>query len=354
MSLNEYTKGSIICSNGEPLQKLSTITKGVVEATFNGHKFSLEKGDMIGLCGLSTGNFNQNYIASSDVTVFSYPYENFDALEALLRNNAEISYRMVNSMCRQISRFLQYWSSLKQEANTVFNSLAEIHQQYEHLCAANAFASRKILGLSGITAFSERDPVEDWVHNYYLEIRDLDPDVRKGFFNGNPGISSGFLRRGKEDFYQVLQVCRVYQEYMNVISKFYLNGDENDLFALVSELHFGSISIKGAEAGVETLMMKLTIMLSKMTGIDAAYYQKRLNTYRNDLQIKRSSADAPAASGTDKNLSNQLDIILDYSECPIEIRSKFTRYVQDYTKLSDRGSSDDVINSECEEIVGLE
>jgi len=348
MSLSKFKQGSVLCSEGEPLSHLLFITNGSVEVLFNGQQFRFEKGDTIGLCGLSMGSHSHTYTAVSNVTVFLYPYEEFSTLETLLRDNPDVANLMVNSMCRQISEFLEYRSALKQEADKAYESVREMYPQYERLCALYAVTSKKLSEMSEIMQFSKSDPVEDWVHDYYIEIKELDSAVYKAFFYRKPGISSGFLRRGTEDILQVLQSCKGYHENLKAVSQIFLNSDGHDLFALISELHFSSINIKGADAAVETLMTQLTGLLSSMTGtdVDVAYYQKRLNAYKANLVEKRASqeiTDVPTGSGLKQNLSDSLNVILEYSELPEEIRNKFARQVHEYTKRSDRDGSDDDI-----------
>ncbi|MCL2031431.1 MAG: cyclic nucleotide-binding domain-containing protein [Oscillospiraceae bacterium] len=345
MPLLEFKQGSAICGEGEPLRRLLFVIKGSAEASLGGRPFRFENGDMIGLCGLGADSHCLTYTALSDTTVFAYPYAGLGDLEALLRDNADVAYLLVNSMCRQISAFLKYRAVLKREADGAYRSVMEIYPQYERLCALYALTPKKLPGLSAIAPFSEPDPLEDWAHDYYTEIRALEPAVHRAFFYGKPGISSGFLRKSAEDILDTLQGCRLYQEYLGGIAKVILSGGGHDLFSLISELHFDSLGIKGADAAVETLMMQLT-GLSHITGIDAAGFHARLHSYKDELMIKRASQEitnVPAAAGgggVKQNLSDSLDIILSYSGCPEETCNKFIRLVQEYTGLPERGGSD--------------
>ena len=344
MPLSEFKQGSVICGKGGPLRQLSFITKGSAEASFNGRLFRFEKGDAIGLCDLSAGSHSHTYTAVTDITVVTYPYYNFGDLETLLRDNADVANLLVNSMCRQVSDFLKYRSDLKQEVDKVYKSVFELYSKYEGLCTKFGLTPKKLRDLPELTQFSDSgllDLVEEWINNYYMEIKDLDPNARRGFFYGKPGISAGFIRRSSGDILQVLEACRAYQEYLENISKTFINNDRHDLFALVSELYFNTISAPGAEAAVGALMSQLTELLSGMTGIDADLFQKRLNTH-NDM-AKRSTGDASKGAAK-QSLFNALDIIADYSDCPEETRNKFKRAVQEYTKISDRGGPDDEVS----------
>ena len=357
MPLFEFKQGDIICKEGEPLNCLSFITKGSVNALFSGRTFCFEQGDTIGLCALKEGVYNCTYTASSDVTIVSYSYENALSLKPLLKDNADVANKLIHSVTNQLSGFLQYRALLKKEADNAYSLIEEIYPEYERLCELYAFSSKKLLGLSELIKISESDPVKDWVHDYYMEIKNLGADAQKSFFHGNAGISSGFFHRGTEDIHQVLQACKLYQEYLKETSAIFLSSDGHDLFALLCELHLNSINIKGANDAIVAIIEKLTEFISDMTYIDRTYFSERSDTYKNNLASGSGPgiqmSEVPASSGLKQNLSNSLDIILEYSECPDELCNKFARLVHEYTKVPDRSSPEDSIYSLRKELTGI-
>jgi len=352
MALSEFKQGSVICSEGEPLRHILFITKGSVEAVFNGQSFRFEQGDVIGLCALNACKHSRTYIAASDVTIFSYPYEGFGSLEALLRDRPDVSNLLINSMCRQISEILRYRLTLRQEADSAYELATELYPQYEHLCMLYAFASKELPELSELTQASEIDTLENWLHDYYMGVSDLESPILQEFFR-KPGILLGFLHRSTEDAFNILQACIAYSEYLQNISKVYLNSEGNNLFDFISELHSESINIKGADEALKPLMERLIKQISGLKNIAPEYYRQRLSYYKDSLEGKRTSqqiTNVPAASGLKQNLSNSLDIILEYSDVTEEERNKFIRAVHAYTKLPDRGSSDDTVYRLREEL----
>ncbi|MCL2616494.1 MAG: cyclic nucleotide-binding domain-containing protein, partial [Defluviitaleaceae bacterium] len=344
MPLIEFKEGSVICSEGEPLRNLLFVTKGSAEASIGGHPFRFEQGDAIGLYDLNVGNHSYTYTAMSDVTVFSHPYEDFATLEKLLKDNANVSSLLVGSLCRQIAEFLQRRSALKQESDGTYELVNDVYPAYERLCGMYAFTAKKIAGLEDIQRISETDQTEDWMHGYYVGIKELEPTVQKVFFR-EAGIAAGFLRRGTEDMAQVIESCGMYQEHLNKSADVFLSRDGHDLLSIVSELHVGSAGIRGADAAVGRLISQLTELMSEMTCIDPELYTNRLGTYKKTLDTKRATTEAnnaPDVSGLKQNLSDSMSLILEYSGCPEEMCETFERCVREYTKLTDRGSSDDV------------
>jgi len=148
----------------------------------------------------------------------------------------------------------------------------------------------------------------------------------------------------------------MYQDWLRKVSWIFVTGNSLDLFGLVSELHLGVLNIKGADAAVETLMNALNGLMSNMTYIDPNLYQKRLEAYKEALATKRASrvmTNIPTAGGEKQNLTESLGIILEYSKCPQELASKFSRYISDYTDCTDRASSDDAVHHMRREITTM-
>ncbi|MCL2215911.1 MAG: cyclic nucleotide-binding domain-containing protein [Defluviitaleaceae bacterium] len=345
MPLSEFKQGSILCNAGEPLRHLFFITKGMAECVFNGHSFRFEQGDTIGLYALSAGTHDHTYKAVTDVTAFSYQYDDFSSLETLMRDNADVANLFVASMCRQVAKFLQYKTKLKQEAEKAYKLVKDIFPLYERLCERFAFTAKKLESANAALP-PDYDTFEEWLNEYYLEIKSLEPAAQKGFFR-KPGISLGFMRRSIVDISQVMQTCKQHQDYLRNILRVFLSNSGLDLFTLVSELHLSTINIKGADAAVETLMNPMNALLSSVSYLDRAQYENRVNAYKEALAAKRENrveTSVTSATGVKVNLAESLDTILDYSECEQELRSKFTKYVREYTETTDRNSSDDAVH----------
>ena len=345
MAAKEFVDGSVIFSKGQPLEFISLIAEGEVEGSFGGLTFLLGKSDVIGLNDLLSGVYTHSYSAISDVSLYQYPCSDVGGLENLIRENADVSYLMINSMSRQVSGFLQHRARLKQEVEVAYNMIQDLYSDYSRLCKQYASTPKKLPGLEEITMFSGDDPTEDWVHNYYTEICDLGATALKIFFHGNPGIELGFLRRCIEDILSILQACTAYQDYLDTISALLLHNDGYDMFSIISDLHLDSMRIAGADSVIESLMAPLIEALSDMSGVDSNYYQERLENYWNALEDKRDSqdeeSDTPVRQGVNHNLIDALDTILKYSGCDEDLSSSFTRYVHEYTELTDRNSTDD-------------
>jgi hypothetical protein len=355
MALTNFEQGSVItCEEG-----ILLITNGSVEVSFGGHISRFEKGEMIGLCGVAAGGHNrQRYTALTDVTAIPYPCQEFEDLSPLPRDNPDAASLLVKSMVSQLTALSLYRDTLKRGADDAYKALAQLYPEYERLSSLYAFTSKKLPGIEEVLPFTDTAPEEGWLHEYYKGIKEMAPAASKGFFYGNPAVSLGFLNKSAEDMSVLYQACGDYQEYLNGLVRHFINDTEHDLFALLTELHINSFEIRGADTAVEELVKRLTDLLFALKEhYDPAYFQNRLNSYKEALSGKRASkgseepeelpvtADAPAAQAAavpKRNLSDSLDHILSYSECPEELCIKFTRAVREFVTLPDRTGADDV------------
>ena len=346
METVKLNAGYVLCKEGDPMSQIHIITRGRVEAMLGGKAFIYEQGDVLGVCDLSLGVYSCTYTAVTDVEIVSYSYKNLSALETLFTEKAGVAYLVVCSMGRQIVNLLQYKISLKNESDRAYDYAKKLYPQYEDLCAQYAFTAKKLAGVCEVTQFSEMDIIDEWIYTYYIEIKNLNQSVHKEFFGNKPGIDLGFIRKAAEDSYNAIQVCRDYMKYLECISQVFFNDEEHDLFAVISDLHFGSIGIKGADEAVGKLMMQLTKLLGGMTGVDSNLYPARINAYMEKLKTVRASvkkSEAPASAGINRNLEDSMSVILEYSGCPEETCNRFSRCVTEFAETSDKDGVDETI-----------
>ncbi|MCL2358050.1 MAG: hypothetical protein FWC70_13010 [Defluviitaleaceae bacterium] len=339
----DFAQGSVICNKGEPFRVL-IITKGSATAELGGHTFTFEAGDLLGFSGLIEGTHSLTYTAATDVTAFSHEFEGIATFEAMLREKEDMKNAVVSSMSRQLAMFLHEHSSLKNEAVKAHELVAKLYPLYEKLCDHFAFTAKKLPALATVQPPSG-DRVPGWAHDYYSGIKELDPAVQKAFFSKH-AISFGYIIGGSEEICRILEACVAYQKYIADISRVMLSPTRFDLFSIVAELHVGSATISGANAAIDTIMTPLLNMLSGMRYVDQNAFKQRVEDYKNSLTAARggekvSAGGGATATGEKQNLADSVGIILSYGGYPPEQANKFSRLINEYTKISDRASSDD-------------
>ncbi|MDR2599043.1 MAG: cyclic nucleotide-binding domain-containing protein [Oscillospiraceae bacterium] len=342
-------EGTVIYSKGDPLSNISLIGDGMVECTIDSYVNALGKTDILGYCGLLTKHFVCTYTAVSDVTLYQYPCDGIDALEALMGENADITYLMVSSACRQAASMLRYRARLKGEVDTSYDFVRDFYEEYSRLCKQYGSSPKKLPGLDEVVKFSGEDKAPRWVHAYYIEISELPPATHRAFYHNRPGIQIGFMRRCVGDISLIFQVCALYYDYVAHNAALLLSSGGYDLFSLVSDLHIDTMKIDGADFAIESLMTPISEALSDMSGVNADFYQQRIEVYWEALENARTSqehvekTEAPKTQGVNQSLVNSVETIIKYAECDEELATTFADNIRAYTGFTDRNGTDDEI-----------
>ncbi|MCL2221938.1 MAG: hypothetical protein FWC20_07210 [Oscillospiraceae bacterium] len=346
----EYSEGKIIVSSNDIPAVISLVADGEVEGVFGSHTFTLGKSDAIGICDLLVEKGSINYTAASNVNLYEYPCSGIEALDALIRSNADIAYLMVSSVCNQAAELFLYRERLTREVVNIVSLIKETYAEYSQLCGEYSVQAKRLAGINDIEPFSGEDPIQPWEHDLYVEIGALDPASRKAFFYDSPGIIFGFMQRSKNSLAKVVEVCELYHEYINGISPFLLNDNGFDLFAFVCDLHINTLNIEGADSRIEPLVVQLSDALSTLTGINSKAYNSRLYAYWDKLEEVRSggSAEEPssersAIQSAGGMLAGAVETILEYAGADEELCEIFSNSIKAYTGFPDRNDSEDEV-----------
>ena len=352
MTQSEVKRGFVICNEGDAVNSVHIILKGSAEATIGGKPFILSEGDGIGFCYLLAGKFGHTYTAYSDTTIISYPVKSDDPLGELIRSNPGTRPMFVRSIYKQLCELIKYRNALKNEADKAYALIKEMLPLYERMCAMYALAPRKLA--RGESVLPVRDRLPMWLQDYYQDVSAHEPRVIKEFFS-QAGIAAGFLQRAALDYDETIASCGNLQAYLRDISTVFLEMTNHDLLSLLTELHLDSISIKGADAAVETVINKVLRFMVEMTYCDTSFFKVRVENYKKNLELKRRDRVIVDVSVGDakKNLADSLDTILKYSGLPQETCSKFSLQVEKYKDLPDKSSSDDDVRLVRREITNM-
>ena len=351
MTQSEVKRGFVICNEGDAVNSVHIILKGSAEANVGGKPFIFNEGDGIGFCYVKSGKFGHTYTAYSDTTIISYPIRGEDPIGELIRSNPGSRPMFVRSIYKQMFELIKYRNALKTEADKAYALIKEALPLYERLCGMYAIAPKRLPSAENVEPVSDSFP--SWLLESYQDMGFHETRVIKEYFT-QAGIAAGFLHQAACDYEDTIASCENLLAYLRDVSTVFIEKTSHDLFALVAELHFDSISIKGADAAVETVMTKLQRFMAEMTVCDAPFLKIRLENYKKTLAAKRSDRVIVevAGGGGKQNLVDSLDTILKYSRLPQEVCSKFALLVQKFKDTPDKSSSDDDVRLLRREITG--
>lgn len=86
-TVNQFSKGTDIFAEGEPVFHVAMIIKGRVLVHNEGARMLMGSGAFLGINDLYTGRFQSTYTAYDDLILYVYPINRIEELETILSAN---------------------------------------------------------------------------------------------------------------------------------------------------------------------------------------------------------------------------------------------------------------------------
>lgn len=345
-------KGKTIYSNGQPLTALHLITKGKVQASYPGGAYTLGEGDVIGICEICSEVHFMAYTALEDTNVMTYPMNNIEALEALLRPHTAMVKLFLLSLFRQMNAVLRQISLAEVACNNLHQTLMDDYNNYTALCSRYRVQART-LDLAQADAYLGEETPDIWLGDYYLGLQHAYSGEAAKFLSQESGITIGILRRGSYDFQRAYAGLKEQYQYRSQIAAFYFDKSGNDLFDMLTSLYqrLGQNCEDADKLCAD--INRIILEFEKDTAIDREAAAQRIQAFRTSVSA-RAKADTAASEANLKTdaadnvilseLAGSLNAILEFAEAEPEIVSSFRQHVSSYKALEDKNSTEDAVN----------
>ncbi len=335
-----FSPGEILFRKGEPVKYLLLISQGSVIGSSEKGDIFLGKGDVPGLFDFFHGYSFYTYTASDATTVIKYDVSSPEELKEKLRT-ADLSSLMAISICKQICEILDDSILQTYNCNSFYQGIQNFYSNYTILCAQNGVTPKTLQGAEELAPFQAADIIPDYLSAYYETIRDISPETRNALFHDHPDFTYGFIAKASEDIHKVHEYLGLLADYQNDYAYILLNSSENDLFDL-----YTSLCIQLAKKHADTMSLgaeisKIVIQMEGQPSIDRALYQKRIASYRQEIEKAMNSPVIEETSEASSILENSAAEIMEYSDYPGEKREDFLQDLEDYIALSDKASTED-------------
>ncbi len=343
-------KGKKIYSCGQPMAALHIITKGRVQASYPGGTYMLIEGDVIGICEICSEVHFVDYVALTDITVMSYPLNNVEALEKVLRSHAAMARLILLSLFRQLNNVMGRIMPAEATCDNLHQELLNDYKHYAALCSRYR-VQPQTLNLSEVNAFPGAETPEAWLGDYYLGLQHAYAGEAARYLCTEIGLAMGILRRGSQDFRQIYASLEEEYQYRRQIASFYFNESGNDLFELLSSLY---IRLGPGCEDAESLCAAVTRIIDKFEkdpSVDQNITAPRIKAFRESMASLAAggstlpSGAGDAASDADPavmaELSGSLTTILGFAGLELEIGPAFRKHVLAYKALEDKNSTEE-------------
>ena len=341
----EFASGSVICQSGQPFQSLHMIVKGTVRAVYSDGEFFLDKGDVIGLCALYHDSHIFTYIAASDVTVASFPYQK-GKLSELLAKKPDFAQLIVKSGLKQVKSVIELYELSKYDCGSLYQYLLDSYKEYSSLCERYSISPRLLPDLENIEPLTLEEDIPEWLTNFYESMPGILIPALSVCKVPTHHFINGVLMETSQSIGNIMTVCRMIYDYKTDISKLLMNENRLDLFDLYTSLFVRIGHDKEDSTAIGAALSRMMIHLESIGSIDSSLYEARSNEYKKlltDMEANGSEATAekPAHANNSNSVSGSLNTILSYANCTPEIATAFRKQIDDYKRQIDKNATDD-------------
>ena len=342
MAVKEFPAGTVLVQSEQAITSLHVIAKGTVHATYPGGELYLHKGDVIGVCELFYDSYFITYQTEEATSIASYPFSTAQ-LSGILHSNTEMANRIVTSMFKQLQDILDQYELARFDCDNFYHYLMDSYEEYLSFCNKHNISARALPGLETLTELVLEEDVAGWLGGYYSQLRTLvtESDDR----NRDPDFLQGLLLKASEDIYHVMSVCRVLFDYKSEITKLLMSENRLDFFDLYTSLIYKIGSHADDSTSLIATISTMMIQLEGQPSIDQEMYKQRVKEYRERLntldQYEENQSEGSINPQDIPEIRDSLNTILSYSQVDEETAGTFRKAVRDYSKQTDKNTTDD-------------
>ena len=357
-TVNQFSKGSVIYTEGDSVFSVAMIIKGRVLVHNEGARIIMGSGAFLGINDLYHGKFLSTYTAYDDLMIYVYPINRIDEIETILSSNKDYHGFMVASFYKMIYELEQIYQGIMKNGAELFGFLNDIYQLYIDMATRRGYQIKKSERINSLKPIdSDLDLIKDRI-NYYIECRVLPIDAIKTFYSFGNAIT----------LYQVEDQVNVINQQMEALKELaveyiamaecLVDDSEFCLFKLIAELaiemdaSYGNSNelldimdgiieeINKAELFTERLLgRKLKVNRKKM---EEVYHLLLSGDKGKDLStetlLKYSKDDTKQAL---EELNGSFQKIIDYAEVEDDRASEMNAVMLDFVQMKDKLSTED-------------
>lgn len=232
--MREIPQGKVIYSVGQKLDSFYLIRKGTVIVTYQGGKYLLQGGDVIGLCEIGNGISGMEYRAGTELEALVYPY-GAAQMKHLFENSRDAVRYFTSSFFRQLNEILARYRVLKDESMDLYGYLQDSYQTYLSLCEKYSVSPENVSGYDKLLQPSAREEVPMWINGYYSTLEQMIAvwDYNKTDYD----FIYGFMLKSASDIRTILTFSQKLHRYQTDTCKYLMNEEGLDLVDLMFHLY---------------------------------------------------------------------------------------------------------------------
>lgn len=357
-AVNQFPKGTIIYTEGEPLNSIALVIKGYVQVHHEGAKYLMGPGAFLAVSDIFHGKYQSTYTALDDLVFYVFALDHKDDLESILAINSDYNGFIVMSMNKVISELGKIYKDVLKHGNGLYSFLKDTFKFYFESASRLGYVAQKPKWVEELVGFdSDIAPDIDKI-NYYKEGAAVPIDVLKSYYAYSNIITIYQLEDQMDLINQLNEILKEYSHKLLAMSENLINETETCLFRLISAY---AIEVANAEGYVGEIIDYMDGIIEEINKIET-FLKSRLGRKLNINRKQMERIYHLLISGSkDKDIGKQINLrysledtekvitelgesynqILNYSGMDASISKKMQNTMLDFVNLKDRLSMEE-------------
>lgn len=354
-AINQFTNGSNIYTEGNPVTSIAMIVKGRVFIHNNGARMYVGSGTFLGINDLFAGAYLSTYTACEDSLVYVYSTESTEELEHILSSNKEYHGFMVISFYKMIFELNHIYQGIMMHGTDLFDFISAQYKIYLNYAAETGIQVKTTTRLSSLKMFdSDLDLIIDRI-NYYIECGKLPIDIVKAFYSHGNYITSYQIEDQVDIVNQQIATMNMLSEKLIAMAECMVDNNDNCLFQLVSNLALDIEKAGGNNSVVMDMMdgmieeiNKIEKFIEQVFGLKFSADRKMMEEIYHKLLTGSRDNDNTTIIKQKANIEhilseveNSFSKLLEYAEIDAERAKEMKQVMDDFVIEKDKTSNED-------------
>ena len=357
-AVNQFSKGTAIYTEGEPVSSVALVLKGRVKIYNCGAQIIVNSGSFLALNDLYVGRFQSTYEAYDDLIIYVFSISRREDLEILISSNKDYHGLMVAYYNRVISDLDGIYEGLINHGTRLYQFLTDNYKEYLDLAARLGCKVKTEERFKTLTMIeNDLEHLRDKI-NYYKECKSVPLDVVKSFYSYSNVIT---LYQVEDQINLVnlqIELMKSLSEEVVTLVERLIDEEDTCLFRLVASLALELDKVNSNNSEVVDLM---DCIIEEINSVDKFFERlvgQKLKIDRNRMeevyhllltgskkkglstaaQLKYASDDSEQAL---LEMKDSYGKILEYAEVEVAKANEMKKALLDFVNLKDKFAVED-------------
>lgn len=345
MAAVSYGKGSVICKAGERMENISLIVKGSVSQNLSTIKIILEAGYLIGLMDAPKCEYQCDYIAIEDTTVYMFPYKKPEDLEDIFTNQQDYAGVFLLAMLKQMQGMSKLFVDAMERTKKMYFLVIKVHKEYQNYCVKYGYPEIQYKKLELLQQLDYGKMPPNWQINYYSSLSKLSLDEIKSLFS-DVTLKIGLIFQTGLDMIEFFRELNEMESYTVSVKNFMINSKKNDLLYRLAHLLACPRINEEDSAEVADLICQIQELALHYHLIEKVQVDDRITEIENSLkEVELLIAGDKVEADELNTRGDSMSQILAYANIDPEDKRVFCERILQYKALSDIFSTEDDVRS---------